>query len=76
MLPKQKSSGIKTEVQNAKQWANFQYQKEIQKSAKRLASGLVQQLSLPVSAAAVDLRPLVEAGSGRGEHDEELLFEA
>ena len=46
------------------------------KISKRLASGLVQQFSLPVSTAAEDLGPLVEAGGGRGEHDEELLLEA
>ena len=46
------------------------------KVSKRLVSGRVQQLTLPVSTAAEDLRPLVEADSGRGELDEELLLEA
>ena len=46
------------------------------KVSKRLASGLVQQFSLPVSAAAENLGPLVEAGGGGGEHDEEFLLEA
>ena len=45
-------------------------------SQKTLASSLVQQLSLSMSAAAEDLGPLVEAGGGGGKHDEVLLLQA
>ena len=46
-------------------WAKLPYQNEKQ----GLGSGFFQQLSLSVSAAGVDLAPLVEAGGGRGEHN-------
>ena len=45
-------------------------------SEKTLASGFVQQLSLSVPAAAEDLGPLVEAGSGGGKHDDVFLLQA
>ena len=54
----------------------FCTEKKNKKAAKILASGFVQQLALPVPAAAEDLRPAVEAGGGRGEHDQELLLQA
>ena len=41
---------------------------------KTLQSGLVQQLSLSMSAAAENLGPLVEGGGGGGEHDEVFLL--
>ena len=37
---------------------------------------MVHQLFLPVSAAAEDLRSLVEGGGAGGEHDQELLLGA
>ena len=41
-----------------------------------ISSSLVQQLARPVSAAVVDLVPLVQGGCCRSEHDEKLLLKA
>ena len=76
MLPKQKSSGIESQGWYKKQLDTFRTEKEKQGFTKKLASGLVQQLALAVSATAEDFRPLVEGGGGGGVHDEVLLLQA
>ena len=70
MLPKQKSSGIESQGWYKKQLDTFRTEKEKQGFTKKLASGLVQQLALAMSAAAEDFRPLVEGGGGGAVHDE------
>ena len=75
MLPKQKSSGIESQGWYKKQLDTFRTEKEKQGFTKKLASGLVQQLALAMSAAAEDFRPLVEGGGGGGEHDEVFLLQ-
>ena len=74
MLPKQKSSGIESQGWYKKQLDTFRTEKEKQGFTKKLASGLVQQLALAMSAAAEDFRPLVEGGGGGGVHDEVRQF--
>ena len=58
---------------NAKQNQNF---RTGMKKHKNTDSGLVQQLSLSVPTAREDLAPQVQAGCGRGEHDQVLLLQA
>ena len=58
---------------NAKQKQNF---RTGMKKHKNTDSGLVQQLSLSVPTAREDLAPQVQAGCGRGEHDQVLLLQA
>ena len=58
--------------QNAKTEAQLPYRNE---KTQNIDSGLVQQLSLSVSATREDLAPEVEAGGGWGEHDQELLLQ-
>ena len=72
MLPKQKSSGIESQGWYKKQLDTFRTEKEKQGFTKKLASGLVQQLALAMSAAAEDFRPLVE---GRDEVRQFFLLE-
>ena len=73
------SCGRSQNHQGYQEWSQFKTEANLpyrnEKEHKNTDSGLVQQLSLSVPTAREDLAPQVQAGCGRGEHDQELLLQ-
>ena len=77
MLQEAKIIRHKNSGQHLEHFAHFRTEMKTRVHHKKsVASGIVQQLPLTVPAAAEDLRPLVEAGGGGGEHDHIFLLQA
>ena len=77
MLQEAKIIRHKNSGQHLEHFAHFRTEMKTRVHPKKnLASSVVQQLPLSVPAAAEDLRPLVEAGGGGGEHDHIFLLQA